>query len=254
MKNLSIQKYVERLSLKRGAIFGGILFAALLAFEVFNYSTTEFALRDMLGTIGGLPWSVVLAIAFCGIDFAGVARLFTPEHSSEEPREVWYLFGAWLLAAAMNAMLTWWGVSVAMSNTAPAGTSILGAETLVKVVPVFVALMVWLIRILIIGTFAIVGERLFSMADDRPAYRPSFSSQPRSSYTMTRPAPAPRPRPIAASGAAPLTTARALMNSERVTTPPARSSIPASITRPEPTYHPVSLSASAPDEDPPVRR
>jgi hypothetical protein len=240
MKNLSIEKYVERLSLKRGAIFGAILFTALLAFEVFNYSTTEFALQDMLGTIGGLPWSVVLAIAFCGIDFAGVARLFTPEQGREEPREVWYLFGAWLLAAAMNAMLTWWGVSVAMSETAPAGTSILGAETLVKVVPVFVALMVWLIRIMIIGTFAIAGERLFSMADDRPAYRPSFSSQPRSSYAMTRPAPAPRPRPVAASGAAPLTTAR--------------SSIPAGITRPEPTYHPVSLSASAPDEDSPVRR
>jgi len=37
------------------------------------------------------------------------ARLFTPEQGRDEPAEVWYLFGAWLLAAAMNAILTWWG-------------------------------------------------------------------------------------------------------------------------------------------------
>jgi hypothetical protein len=255
MKNLSIQKYVERLSMRRGAIFGGILFTALLAFEVFNYSTTEFALRDMLGTNAGLRWSVVLAIAFCGIDFAGIARLFTPEQGRDEPAEVWYLFGAWLLAAAMNAMLTWWGVSVAITNHTPAGSAIVTSQTLVKVVPVFVALMVWLIRILIIGTFAIAGERLFSMSNDRPSYRPAYQPQPRSSYAMTRPAPsAPRPRPAPASASIPLTTARALMNSERVTTPPARSPVPSGITRPEPTYHPVSLAASALDEDSPVRR
>ena len=255
MKNLSIQNYVERLSMRRGAIFGGILFAALLAFELFNYSTTEFALQDMLGTNAGLRWSVVLAIAFCGIDFAGIARLFTPEQSRDEPREVWYLFGAWLLAAAMNAMLTWWGVSVAISNHTPAGSAVIGAQTVVKVVPVFVALMVWLIRILIIGTFALAGERLFSMADDRPTFRPTYSPQPLSSYTMTRPAPAaPRPRPVAASPAVPLTTARALMNAERVTTQPSRIPVPGGVTRPEPTYHPVSMSAGALDEDAPVRR
>jgi hypothetical protein len=29
------------------------------------------------------------------IDFAGIARLFTPKMENE-PNEVWYLFGAWL--------------------------------------------------------------------------------------------------------------------------------------------------------------
>ena len=94
---------------KPGLLFVAIILGALLAFEVFNYSTTEHALSDLLGdlTFAGVPWSTVLAIAFCGIDFAGIARLFTPEQGADEPAEVWYLFGAWLLAAAMNATLTW---------------------------------------------------------------------------------------------------------------------------------------------------
>ena len=105
---------------QRGKAWGFMIVGALLAFELFNYSTTEFALNDVLGSLSfaGLKWATILAIAFCGIDFAGIARLFTPEQGAEEPAEVWYLFGAWILAAAMNATLTWWGVSVAIANHA----------------------------------------------------------------------------------------------------------------------------------------
>ncbi|OGN75694.1 MAG: hypothetical protein A2X25_02690 [Chloroflexi bacterium GWB2_49_20] len=162
----------KQFSMRRGAMFGIILVGALLAFEVFNFSTTDFALTDLLGAnlrFLGLRWATILSIAFCGIDFAGIARLFTPEQGRNEPAEVWYLFGAWLLAAAMNAALTWWGVSVAVHNHQSLGSSVVGTETLYKVVPVFVAVMVWLIRVLIIGTFSMAGERLFSMAEGQPA-------------------------------------------------------------------------------------
>ena len=102
--------FFQGAAIQRGMLFGGILLGALLAFEVFNFSTTDFALRDILGDMryAGLRWSTILALAFCGIDFAGIAQLFTPEKGRDEPTEVWYLFGAWLLAAAMNAALTWW--------------------------------------------------------------------------------------------------------------------------------------------------
>src|SRR5512134_3843996 len=102
----------------RGAAWGMMIIGALLAFEIFNFSTTQFALRDVLGdlTFAGMRWATILAIAFCGIDFAGIARIFTPEQGRDEPAEVYYLFGAWLLAAAFNASLTWWGVSVAIVN------------------------------------------------------------------------------------------------------------------------------------------
>src|SRR5512146_3500368 len=125
---LHIVPSLRRAISRRGMVFGSILIVALLAFEVFNYSTTQFALADMLGNLesAGLRWSVVLAIAFCGIDFAGIARLFTPQQGRDEPTEVWYLFGAWLLGASFNASLTWWGVSVAIISHRALGGVLVG--------------------------------------------------------------------------------------------------------------------------------
>jgi hypothetical protein len=165
-----IPSVLNRIALRRGAVFGGILLLALFAFEIFNYSTTDFALTDMLGAnlrFLGVRWATILSFAFCGIDFAGIARLVTPEQGRNQSSDVWYLFGAWLLAAAMNASLTWWGVAVAVQSHQELASMVIGRNMLVKVVPVFVALMVWLIRVLIIGTFSMAGERLFSLAEVR---------------------------------------------------------------------------------------
>ncbi len=229
---VNIGPSLRRALSRRGTLFGGILLLALLAFEVFNYSTTQFALADMLGTLqsGGLRWSVVLALAFCGIDFAGIARLFTPQQGRDEPAEAWYLFGAWLLAAFFNAALTWWGVSVAIVSHQAAGGVLVGQSVLVRIVPIMVAVMVLMIRVLIIGTFSLAGENLFSMAerqpDERiPRYRPAEPMQPRApvsgvSQAYARPAPKPAQHP----------------------------------SRPEPTYHPVGMSADSYDDDRAVRR
>jgi hypothetical protein len=116
---------------------------------------------------------MILAFAFCGIDFAGIARIFTPETGRDEPAEVWYLLGAWFLAAAFNASLTWWGVAVAILQHNGMGGVLVGQAAMTKIVPIFVAAMVLLIRVLLINTFSIAGERLFSQADERP----SVSSQ-----------------------------------------------------------------------------
>jgi hypothetical protein len=158
-------------------IFSLLLIGALFAFELFNYSTTDFALNDLLGELKfiGIRWSTILALAFCGIDFAGVARLFTPAEGDEEPMEVWYLFGAWLLAATMNAMLTWWGISIALLSHQSLGSLIIDQTTLLTTIPIFVAVMVWLSRVLIIGTFSLAGERLFSTATLQPIQRPAYS-------------------------------------------------------------------------------
>ena len=193
--------------LQRGSAFGWMILGALIAFEIFNYSTTDFALNDVLGDLrfAGLRWSTILSLAFCGIDFAGVARLFTPQTGRDEPAEVWYLFGAWLLAAGMNATLTWWGVSVAIASHQSAGSLVIPAATLGKAVPIFVAVMVWVIRILIIGTFAAAGDRLLhpESARNRPSSyrdeRPRPQGQPVAGLTRAsalRPAPKPvRPEP-----------------------------------------------------------
>ena len=161
-------KVLEGYRVKRGMIFGAIIVGALLAFELFNYTTTDFALTDLLGDIRflGLRWAMILSLAFCGMDFAGIARLFTPEKGRGDRLEVWYLLGAWFLAATMNAMLTWWGVSIALLNHTSLGNEILSRQQLLAGVPVFVAVLVWLIRVLIIGTFSLSGDRLFSQAED----------------------------------------------------------------------------------------
>ena len=232
-KNSPIQllSLFRKTGLRRGSLFGIILLVAMFAFEVFNYTTTDFALSDLLGkdlTFAGVRWATILAIAFCGIDFAGIARLFTPEQGRSEPAEVWYLFGAWLLAAAMNASLTWWGVSVAIGNHTALGSAIVGHETLTKIVPVFVAVMVWIIRILLIGTFSMAGERLFSMADGRSA-----AQLPGSTFNRSPVLPVNAVRPLAAGSAAP----------RPQTVNPARP------VRPEPSYHPIGMAAKSHDDD-----
>lgn len=240
---IQFMPFVKNISLRRGAIFGGLILVALFAFEIFNFGTTSFALRDVLGNLQfmGMYWSSVLAFAFCAIDFAGIARIFTPEQGRDEPAEVWYLFGAWLLAAAFNAMLTWWGVSVAIQNHNALGGGLIGQQTMQTIVPIFVACMVWLIRVLLIGTFSVAGERLFTLADiyDRnSSYRnvPTYSApQPRtvqpiqrqevnppvSNYPRPAPKPQPRPNPMPAYG----------------------------VNRPEPTYHPVGMTAMSRNEN-----
>jgi len=176
----------------RGAAWGMMIIGALLAFEIFNFSTTQFALRDVLGdlTFAGFRWATILAIAFCGIDFAGIARIFTPEQGADEPKEVYYLFGAWFLAAAFNAILTWWGVSVAIvSHNSASGGAVISAATMTKVVPIFVAAMILLVRVLIIGTFSLAGDRLFT-TDERRTYNNPRPAQPSygSAQSQLRPA------------------------------------------------------------------
>ncbi|HFC09815.1 MAG TPA: hypothetical protein ENJ54_08225 [Chloroflexi bacterium] len=196
----------QQFPLRRGQMFGLLILTALVFFEVFNFSTTEFALHDLLGEMrfAGLHWATILAIAFCGIDFAGIARLFTPEEADAPTMEVWYLFGAWLLAATMNAMLTWWGVSIAILSHSSAGREVLGQQTLLKAVPVFVAVLVWLVRVLIIGTISTAGPRLFSQRDEAGVGVPRRTSvAARSAVAAARRTTANRRQPSVPSRATP---------------------------------------------------
>jgi hypothetical protein len=217
----------SRFQLRRPVVFGALIVTALIAFELFNYSTNDYALGDLLGNLKflGIRWATILAIAFCGIDFAGIARLFTPEMGADEPKEVWYLFGAWLIGASMNALLTWWGVSLAILNHDTLGNAVVSRQTLLKVVPIFVAIMVWLIRVLIIGTFSVAGDRLFGKQDPLEKRSNSYAgfraltNRPATSRFSPSTTPStyrPSPKPA--------------MQTEN------------NFTRPEPTYSPVSMS------------
>ncbi len=162
----------------RQLVIGVILILALFAFEMFNFDTTRFALQSLLGDIRffGFAWATILAVAFCAIDFAGLARLFTPESGRNEPKEIWYLTGAWLLGATMNAVMTWWAVSTVLIDH-PVGNEVLSREQLLTIVPVFVAVLVWLTRILFIGAIAMAGEKLLYKDEDPHSVRPPAGQQ-----------------------------------------------------------------------------
>ncbi len=244
--NYSAQSFGQKFNqirLQRGLAFGVIILTALVAFELFNYSTTEYALQDLLGNLSfwGVSWATILAIAFCGIDFAGIARLHTPESSNGQPNETWYLFGAWLLAATMNATLTWWGVSLAIVNRQALGNAVIERETLLRVVPIFVAVLVWLIRVLIIGTYSLAGNRLLSQREYRS------SSSYRGSYQNSQIS-----QPNNRSLGVPANNASASASSFRSARPatPQPTSYDNGYARQEPTYTPVQSASPARSANP----
>jgi len=261
----TLNHLVHGFHLQRGLVFGAIIMTALFAFEAFNYGTTHYALSDLLGDLSfaRLSWATILAIAFCGIDFAGIACLFAPEVGRER-NDSWYLFGAWMLAATMNAMLTWWGVSLAILNHQSSGTAVIEREALLRIIPVFVAIMVWLIRVLMIGTFSLSGDRLFASTGTRPlvSQRPSlppqqlsakpvnFKNLPATNSTRINAAPATASRP-ATPGASPARSpspftprTRTFTSTPRYTTPPEPDN-PAEDDHPitDPSYIPAPLAA-----------
>jgi hypothetical protein len=218
----SLSDKFGRIGIRRGTIFVMIILLALLAFEIFNYSTTDYALSDMLGNLrfAGVRWSTILAIAFCGIDFAGIARLFTPDPSGKETSEVWYLFGAWILAATMNAILTWWGVSMALLNHQMTSTAVMDMATLTKAVPIFVAVMVWLIRILIIGTLSLAGDKIAARSEQRLSS--SYSTGRAISPTLSPSSSLPSLRPVSTPTPTPTPSLRPLSASPMTSTPSSR--------------------------------
>jgi hypothetical protein len=145
---------------QRGAAVLGLIVGATVLFEAFNYSTTEHALGGVMGGLRflGVSWSTILALAFCVIDFAGIARLFSPEDRAADGQwEGIYLLAAWLLAGMINAATTWWAMTVALLAQPSLGNELVSRQDLILYVPILVAGAVWLIRILLIGMLTMSG-------------------------------------------------------------------------------------------------
>jgi hypothetical protein len=157
----------------RNIAVGAILVTALVGFEIFNFDTTKFALSNLFGDLKflGIAWAGILAFAFCGIDFAGMVRMFTPEQGRNEPKEVWLLLGAWFIGATMNAVMTWYAVALAIANR-PVGVGAVSQADVQFYAPIFVAGLVWLTRILFIGSLSVAAEHI-NLRPDRSRSRPS---------------------------------------------------------------------------------
>ncbi len=137
-----------------------VLIVGLGMFELINFASTKQALQEVIGSIsiGFLEWSAIFAVAFCAIDLAGLARLITPQVGKAEPAEIWYMLGAWFLASAMNATLTWWAVYNAVIDNSSLPKSV-DRNFVLNVFPAAIAILVWAIRILLIGSLSTLGDR-----------------------------------------------------------------------------------------------
>jgi hypothetical protein len=236
LENTHLRFSCPRIQINAILVLGLMIILALVSFELFNFTTTEYALTDLIGDFAflGVRWATLLSIAFCGMDFAGISRLFMTGKDAEEPKEVWYLFEAWLLTASINAILTWWGISIAILSHPVKSTSLIEASTMVKVVPVFVAIVIWVIRVLIIGTISTAGANLL-----KGEKRSSTHNRRMSSPALSGASPVARP----------MNTAGAAMrsNQSRIPQPMPRQAMNRSLStsgsdennssRTEPTYH-----------------
>jgi hypothetical protein len=209
--NTPLQAF-KKMRVRSGGVYSAIIVLALIAFEAVNYSTTAYALRDLLGDLkfAGISWATLMALAFCSLDFAGIARLVTQKTRAEESRESWFLFGAWLIAATFNAALTWWGVTIAIANHSLRSAEVVSTQHLTTIVPLLVAIMVWVIRILIIGSLTSALER--SSHQKTSPSTSSRSTSPAGFPVNNRPAPG-YGRPQTATPTSQATVSRTSMNS-----------------------------------------
>ena len=62
-KKINFTTVLQGNGVNRGLVWGVLILGALLAFEIFNYSTTDFAMADLLGDLrfAGIRWSTILA-------------------------------------------------------------------------------------------------------------------------------------------------------------------------------------------------
>jgi len=69
MTATNISRVIRTHKPSRGLLFGILILGALVAFEIFNYTTTDFALTDLLGDLrfAGLRWATTrIGARLCG--------------------------------------------------------------------------------------------------------------------------------------------------------------------------------------------
>jgi hypothetical protein len=138
---------------------GVLLLFGLIAFEAFNFATTRGALEYFIpGKFMNAGMATILAIAACCSDFGGLARMFTPEKGKDEPLVIYFLIVGWLLTSAINAFMTWFYVLMGVRGIQ--GVPLFSRDQIIQVIPVIIAVFVWLVRILIVGAVAMAGEQV----------------------------------------------------------------------------------------------
>jgi hypothetical protein len=143
----------------RADLFALILLVGLGCFLWFNYMTTLSTLDRVLGDTKSVT---AFAIAISMVDFAGIARVFTPETNlKDESIFVYVMLGVWMVAAFVDIILTWWWVALQMSNAGAAAHIPEGiGGWMLELFPWAVAFMEFAIRVPLVLLVGQYGDRL----------------------------------------------------------------------------------------------
>lgn len=158
------------------AVTGLFLLLALVVFELINYTTTVEAIRSILGNrqvnlvfLGAASLPVLMGLAMCLLDFAGIARIFTPQTGKDEPKAIAILFIVWVISAVFNAGLTWWSSAIWIASGYGNQNPLVDPGTVLTIAPRVLAVLFFLLHFGLIYTIAIIGDNLFSSG--RGGYR-----------------------------------------------------------------------------------
>ena len=91
----------------------------------------------------------------------------------------------------MNAMMTWYTVSIIIGSR-NVGTALVSMADMLRYAPVFVAVLVWLTRILFIGSISIAADKMIHPSGHRGGRRGGYSGRPARAL--------PRGAPVRANG------------------------------------------------------
>lgn len=145
----------------KNLVFLVVMLSAIVAFEIFNFTTTQEVLDMILGQtqiMNYLTLGTLLALGACAFDFGGLGRMLTTEQDfRKEPREVMILFVGWLLAAVFNAFLTWVAVMFAFDTGGQLPSVLAGKQQLVAA---GIAVFVFVIRFILIFGFATFSDKI----------------------------------------------------------------------------------------------
>jgi hypothetical protein len=143
----------------RGSFFIGMLFFSLLCFMLFNYMSTLQTLQHILGK----EWLVyAFAFALSVVDFAGLARIFTPETSAKDESKLVYILGAvWILACLFDVIMTAYWVSLRMvENPSSVEAQNLMGASMYKTIPWIIAFGELAMRVSLVLMVGMFGDQL----------------------------------------------------------------------------------------------
>lgn len=195
------------------AVLGVMLLVGLLAFDIFNFDTTRFALSYFFegAQFFGIPWSVIVAIAATSVDLAGIAKIFTPEQGlKNEDVWVWVLLAVWFITAVINATGTWWAMVLLLSEHQTMGNLLVSQMELLTWVPVILALFILTVRVGLIGSISMAGDRwLWGASETAQSHSKARIPNKRSTLPpLHKPAPSAAPVPVKAMAPVPSTNGK----------------------------------------------